>query len=300
MSGIIFLGTRDLEAILKFYEREIGAWIWLRQADCVVLEHGNMLFGFCQRDRCDLGGILTFFYPTQEDVDARYHRFRDRAVEVPRVNGKHGTAAPGVNEKYGTVPPGINEKYGIYHFFATDPEGRTIEFQHFLDPRLRHPGGIELLTTRRSVRHFLDREVPDDLLGSIFSTCRFSPTSCNSESYYFLVIRDPEIREFLASRRGSSSAPIGRSPIAIAICSDPEMSRRPVQDACIAGYHFLLACWNSGVGTCWVAAMDRDDVKDRIGVPRGHYVATVTPVGFPAGVPNTPERRSVEEMVHHR
>ena len=111
MSGIVFLGTRHLNKIVGFYEMEIGAGVWLRQADCVILEHGNMLFGLCQREHCDIGGILTFFYPTQGDVDARYRQFRDQAVAATK----------------------INEKYGIYTFFAMDPEGRSIEFQHFLD-----------------------------------------------------------------------------------------------------------------------------------------------------------------------
>jgi hypothetical protein len=31
-------------------------------------------------------------------------------------------------------PPKINEKYEIYHFFASDPENRVIEFQSFLHP----------------------------------------------------------------------------------------------------------------------------------------------------------------------
>ena len=31
-------------------------------------------------------------------------------------------------------PPKENERYNIYQFFAEDPEGRTLEFQHFLHP----------------------------------------------------------------------------------------------------------------------------------------------------------------------
>lgn len=34
----------------------------------------------------------------------------------------------------GATGPQQNDKYRIYHFFAEDPEGRTIEFQTFLDP----------------------------------------------------------------------------------------------------------------------------------------------------------------------
>lgn len=33
-----------------------------------------------------------------------------------------------------TTGPRENTKYRIYHFFGVDPEGRTVEFRHFLHP----------------------------------------------------------------------------------------------------------------------------------------------------------------------
>ena len=71
-----------------------------------------MLFGFCQRDRAEMEGLLTFFVESRMEVDDFYHRFRKTALS----------------------PPKENPEYRIYHFFARDPEGRMIEFQKFLDP----------------------------------------------------------------------------------------------------------------------------------------------------------------------
>ena len=154
-----------------------------------------------------------------------------------------------------------------------------------------------LLTERRSIRQFEGKDVPDELLWKIFELCRFAPTSMNTESYSFVVLRDKEKMKSIASLRGSASAPIAKAPLAVAICSDPGVSRRHVQDGCIAAYHFLLSCWQHGLGTCWIAAMDRDEVKEILNIPDNHYVATVTPVGYPARIPKAPPRRSVEEMV---
>jgi nitroreductase len=83
----------------------------------------------------------------------------------------------------------------------------------------------------------------------------------------------------------------------VAITSDPRKSKRYVQDGCIAAYHFLLSAWLYGLGTCWIAAMDREDVKDALHIPQDHYIATVTPVGYPAESPAPPERRPKDEMV---
>ena len=85
--------------------------------------------------------------------------------------------------------------------------------------------------------------------------------------------------------------------MAVAICSDPDKSRRHIQDGVIAAYHFMLAAWFYGLGTCWIAAMDRDDVKDKLGIPKHHYVATITPLGYPEFIPEPPPRKPAKEFV---
>jgi hypothetical protein len=46
-----------------------------------------------------------------------------------------------------------------------------------------------------------------------------------------------------------------------------------------------------------MAAMDRDDVKEAIGVPKDHVVATLVPVGYPGKIPRAPLRKEAKEYV---
>ena len=83
--------------------------------------------------------------------------------------------------------------------------------------------------------------------------------------------------------------------MAVAIVADSEISKRYVQDGCIAAYHFLLAAWYYGLGTCWIAAMDGEEVKEMLAINQNHYVATVTPLGYPEGdIPPMPERKKLD------
>lgn len=275
MAGIIFFKSKNLEKVKEFYTKQVRMNIWLEQEDCIVLKHGNLLLGFCAREETDTQGMITFFYPTREEVDSMYAKL----VECEKAE------------------PKVNDKYQIYHFFAKDPENRTIEFQSFLHHVDSYLTGDELLLTRRSIRNFEKREVPDEILWSLFEVCRYAPTSRNSQSYYFLAVSDKKKLEFLASVREKSSAPIARAPLAVAICSDPTKSKRHIQDGCIAAYHFTLAAWNFGLGTCWIGGMDREDVKEALGIPQEHYVATVTPLGYPAEQPEPGSRRETKEIV---
>ena len=112
LAGIVFFRTTMLQEIVEFYVSDIGMHVWLEQDDCIILSHENLLLGFCHRETPEVDGMITFFYPAKEDVDAMY----------------------GMLSQIATSQPALNEKYQIYQFFAQDPEGRALEFQAFLHP----------------------------------------------------------------------------------------------------------------------------------------------------------------------
>jgi hypothetical protein len=109
MSGIIFFRTRMLDKLKEFYTNHLECTIWMDQEDCIILQHENLLLGFCQREESDLNGMITFYYPSKKDVDELYRKFKSTADKSPRDN----------------------PRYPIYHFFARDPENRILEFQFF-------------------------------------------------------------------------------------------------------------------------------------------------------------------------
>ena len=259
MNGIVFLKTRQLSVITRFYVRQVGCRIWLEQPECVILRHGNLLFGFCERHEVDSNAMLTFFYDSRDEVD----RMHDRLALIA------------------TMKPTYNEIYQIYQFFAEDPDGRMIECQYFDHPIATYRSGEELLRTRRSVRKYDSREVADDVLERVLDTARFAPSSYNCQPCYFEVIRDRDTLAQLAAVNGDSSEPIGRAPSAIAVCVDTDISQFHVHDGCLMVHQLQLAAWYEGLGTCWIARMDTKEVKNLLNVPHSHHVATVTPVGYP-------------------
>ncbi len=278
MAGIIFLKTGDLKAVEEFYCKGLDMELWIDQGTCKILKHDNLLLGFCKGEEPEREGVITFFYENKEKVDEMYGRLKDIAE----------------------APPVENERYNIYHFYARDLEGRAIEFQTFLHELKPYSDGDSLLRERRSVRYYTDKKVARKTFIDLIELCRFAPTSKNSQSYYFVPIYEKELQEELASERGRSSEPIVRAPMAVAICSNPELSKRHVQDGCIAAYHFMLAAALYGLGTCWIADMDREIVKNMLKIPQEHYVVTVTPLGHPEEIPDTPKRKPAEYFIKER
>ncbi|SDM19570.1 hypothetical protein SAMN04487949_1233 [Halogranum gelatinilyticum] len=109
MSGIVFFATEHHDAVVEFYTEVVGASVWLEQPDCTILKYDNLLVGFCARDETDDCGTVTFVADSRAGVNAMHERVGDAAREEPH----------------------LNEKYDIYQFFASDPDGRTVEFQSF-------------------------------------------------------------------------------------------------------------------------------------------------------------------------
>jgi nitroreductase len=86
--------------------------------------------------------------------------------------------------------------------------------------------------------------------------------------------------------------------LAVAVCADPALSRRYLQDGPIVTYHLMLAARFYGLGTCWIAGLDETPgSKKLLGIPEEHYLVTVTPLGFPAGAPRPKERKPLEQLV---
>ncbi len=273
--GVVFLHSESLKAVREFYIGRMGMEVWMEQADCLLLRRGNMILGFCSRDDSDFEGLLTFVYADREGVDVAYSEMADIA----------------------TTEPLENDRYGIYQFFGEDPEGRGLEFQAFLHRTRPSMPGDGLLAGRRSVRQYAPDAVPDPVLENLFEMCRWAPSSMCRESYYYVLIRTGKTLESLAALRGSSSAPIGRAPLAVAACSDPTLTGSPGQDGSIAAYHLMLAARTLELGTCWIGHMDTPEVKGLLGVPADHHVATVTPLGYPrGGFPDPSDRRGAEEL----
>jgi hypothetical protein len=111
-SGIVFFSTTKLDEIKDFYIVRIGCELWLDQGSCAILKYGNLLVGFCQGQEADLDTLITLFYEKRTGVDAMYEQLKTIAQSAPKEN----------------------KKYRIYHFYARDPEGRSVEFQSFLHP----------------------------------------------------------------------------------------------------------------------------------------------------------------------
>jgi hypothetical protein len=111
MTGIVFFRTENRAAVVDFYTEYLEFDVWLEQdGGCTILERDNLLLGFCDGETTETEGIITVVVDDRDAVDALFEDLEDVADDEPHEN----------------------EAFDIYQFFATDPDGRTVEVQTFL------------------------------------------------------------------------------------------------------------------------------------------------------------------------
>ena len=160
---------------------------------------------------------------------------------------------------------------------------------------------LEIIKKRRSVRDYSSREVEEEKLQAILESARFAPSSCNSQPWHFIVVKDKEkIRQLSTSvlvgekiiGYYASNKFISGAPIIIVACANPHPVTHSAAkiigmdllmlDMGIAVEHMALTAADIGLGTCWLGYYSEKTVKKILAVPRGTRVAALLSLGYPS------------------
>ena len=150
---------------------------------------------------------------------------------------------------------------------------------------------MELMASRHSVRDFLPDPIPDEVLNEILEAGRLAPSSQNRQPWRYVVLKDPEQIKKMSLNSGLlglSNLFIRKAPCLIAACADSSKGLRVnaqdyyLVDVAISVQQMVLAAWNRGVGSCWMAAYNEKAVKKYLDLPKSWRVVALLPFGYPA------------------
>jgi nitroreductase len=89
--------------------------------------------------------------------------------------------------------------------------------------------------------------------------------------------------------------PAGKQPVAyIVVLTDPAKSpeRACLGDAAAAIENILLAAWSLEIGSCWLGAINRDEIKKLLAIRSELYIDSVLALGYPAENPIMEEAKA--------
>jgi nitroreductase len=143
----------------------------------------------------------------------------------------------------------------------------------------------EAIYTRKSVRAFKDKDIPEEKIVRLLEAARLAPSASNRQERRFVVVRDPLMRKHLSvAARGQTF--IGGAPVVLACCAETDEHVMACGQLCypidvaIAIDHITLCAVAEGLGTCWIGAFDEDRVKELLAIPPQIRVVGLLPVGY--------------------
>jgi nitroreductase len=163
----------------------------------------------------------------------------------------------------------------------------------------------EAIRKRRSVRDFLDREIPHAIVEQLEEALIQAPSAGNLQSRKFYFVKDPAVKNRLV-RAALGQRFIARAPLVVVGCADARISRRygergvflySIQDVSVSIMNMMLAATAAGLGTVWVGAFDEEGVAGVLDLPGHLRPVAIVPVGYPKSVPSPPPRVTREEAI---
>jgi nitroreductase len=180
---------------------------------------------------------------------------------------------------------------------------------------------IEAIKSRRAVRSFEDKPVPESAIQTMLESATYAPSAINVQPWKFVIVTNkaemnrlsdiakPALIRMLPDVGDAGLVGLKRrlsdprynifydSPLLIFVSG--VKSPYAVYDCSMAAQNMMLAAYTLGIGSCWIgtAVPTANDpkVKAGLGVPEDHEVHAAIIFGYPkGGFPKAPSKRPAE------
>lgn len=149
----------------------------------------------------------------------------------------------------------------------------------------------DAIMARRTIRKFTDDEVSRDTLVKLIDCARVAPYGANLQPLKFRIITDEsERRDISPMIKYAGAVPDWdptfeeTAPAFIAVVNDTSIkpTDKSECDSGAAVMSMILAAQAEGLATCWLGAIDRSGIKERLGLDPKYDITYLLAIGKPA------------------
>lgn len=171
---------------------------------------------------------------------------------------------------------------------------------------------IDLVKRRASVRKYLDKPIPPNLLLDCIEAARLSPSACNAQPWKFLIIDNKNTIKTLTKNIChtiySFNKFISDAAALIIVISDKEGFLRKVAgkfkgtnyyliDIGIACQHLVLQAEELGIGSCWIGWFDQKRLIKTLRLPKKTKIDIILSLGYyDLKLTNPKNRKSINKI----
>lgn len=148
----------------------------------------------------------------------------------------------------------------------------------------------EAILKRRSIRRFKQKEIRRDLLVKLVKSARVAPSAANLQPCEYVVIDDRKLLPLVfftlkwagyVAPRGNP--PEGETPAAyiVVLVNKEKQKITPAYDVGAAVENIMLTALEEGIGSCWLGSIDREKLREVLGIPKMMKIDSVVALGYP-------------------
>ena len=156
---------------------------------------------------------------------------------------------------------------------------------------------VDLILSRRSIRKYEDKDIPEDILQQILETGRQAPSAVNRQPIRFVIVNDQDLLKNLCNNlitRFVKYAPL--AIVGVAYTKALWTGKWAVIDATIAMENMVISAWSLGIGSCWIGACNKKKVKELLKIPEKWKVVALLTFGYPAEKPKQKKKKPFDKM----
>ena len=156
---------------------------------------------------------------------------------------------------------------------------------------------VDLILSRRSIRRYENKDIPEEVLQQILETGRQAPSAVNRQPIRFVIVNDHDVLKNLCNNLIARF--VKHAPLAIVGCANTKSlltGKWAVVDTTIAMQNMVIAAWTLGIGSCWIGSCSEKKVKELLQIPNKWKVVALVTLGYPAEQPKPKKKKSFEDL----
>ena len=146
---------------------------------------------------------------------------------------------------------------------------------------------FDLAARRRSVRRYTNERIDDSVINEIMKVALMAPASFGHQPAEFVVVRDKQTINALASCKSLGGSQIIAADVVIVVTVKLDRGEFWIEDGAIASSYILLAAEQYHLGACWVHIRNRtgkrksseEEIRELLGIPDGYAVLNLVALG---------------------
>ncbi len=153
---------------------------------------------------------------------------------------------------------------------------------------------MQNILNRRSIRHFKEQDISEDILAMIIKAGIYAPSGHNLQTWRFTVIKNTQkifqLKQILQKTAKEKNVYVYgfENPRCLVLVSNDRRNPDGIQDASCAAQNIMLAAYSYGIGSVWLNPLmticDEPKIRELLNsylIPSEHIVWAAIALGYP-------------------